>query len=292
MSECLSRPAAVFLVLALLLLAGAGASRAEQPDARLQKLAELERQHGGRLGVAMLDMRDGSLVSYRGGERFPFCSTFKIILVAKILHQSVEDLKLLDKRFRITGLDIEKYAPIVSKQIGEEMTVSDLCGAAIMYSDNAATNILMRHFGGPEAVTSFARSFGDDTFRLDRREPELNTAIPGDPRDTSTPDSMANATRGLLFGNVLPKTKQDVLMHWLLNNTTGNQRIRAGVPSGWAVGDKTGTGDYGTTNDVAVFWPDGGGAVILAVYYTQDDKDAKAKNEVIASAARILTHRD
>ncbi|WP_243362093.1 class A beta-lactamase [Fundidesulfovibrio terrae] len=292
MSGRLPRTFASFLLLALMLIAGAGASRAQQPASPLQKIAELERQHGGRLGVAMLDTRDGSLVSYRGGERFPFCSTFKIILVAKILHQSVEDPKLLDKRFRITGLDIEKYAPIVSKQIGEEMTVSDLCGAAIMYSDNAATNILMRHFGGPEAVTAFARGLGDDAFRLDRREPELNTAITGDPRDTSTPDSMANAIRSLFFGNVLPKIQQDILMHWLLNNTTGNQRIRAGIPSGWVVGDKTGTGDYGTTNDVAVFWPDGGGAVILAVYYTQDGKDAKAKNEIIASAARILTHRD
>jgi len=279
-------------MLALMLLAGAEGSRAQQPDARLQKLAELERRHGGRLGVALLDTGDGTILSYRGGERFPFCSTFKTILVAKILHQSVEDPKQLAKRFRITGLDIEKYAPIVSKQIGEEMSVSDLCGAAIMYSDNAATNILLRHFGGPEAVTAFARELGDETFRLDRREPELNSAVPGDPRDTTTPESMARATRDILFGTVLPQKQQDALLHWMLNNMTGNQRIRAGIPSGWKVGDKTGTGDYGTTNDVAVFWPSDGHAVILAVYYTQDAKDAQADNEILAAVAKLLTHAD
>ncbi|MDN8127273.1 class A beta-lactamase, partial [Burkholderia multivorans] len=155
------------------------------------------------------------------------------------------------------------------------------------YSDNTAANELMKLIGGPAAVTAYARSIGDDTFRLDRWETELNTALPGDLRDTTTPAAMAASLRVLVLGDALPAAQRAQLIEWLRGNKVGDKRIRAGVPTGWRVGDKTGTGDYGTTNDAGVLWPPSRAPIVLAVYYTQTRADAKAKDDVIATATRI-----
>ena len=176
------------------------------------------------------------------------------------------------------------------------MTVSALCAAALQYSDNTASNLLMKILGGPGAVTTFARSIGDRQFRLDRWETALNSSIPGvgvaspleNRRDTSTPTAMASSLHRLALGDALEPRLQLQLRVWLQGNTTGATRIRAGVPADWGVGDKTGTGDYGTANDVALVWPPRRAPVVVAIYTTQCEKDAKARNDVIASAARIV----
>ena len=142
--------------------------------------------------------------------------------------------------------------------------------------------------GGPLAVTTFAHSIGNPVFRLDRWEPSLNSAIPGDPRDTATPESMAHSLQQLVLGTVLATQQRNLLKSWLIKNTTGNERIRAGVPKDWIVGDKTGTGDYGTTNDIAVLWPPHCKPIILAVYFTQPQQNAIPRSEVIAAARRIV----
>jgi beta-lactamase class A len=282
------RPAVSFLAAALLLAAFAGTAAPGREPQLLQELAALERGHGGRLGVAIIDTQGGgSTASYRGDERFPFCSTLKIVLVAQVLKQCADDALPLDRQVQVTTADLVNYSPISSKRVGDSMTVSELCAAAITHSDNTATNLLLRFVGGPESVTAFTRGIGDAVFRLDRQETALNTAVPGDPRDTSSPAAMAETTRKILFGGVLRDSHRDLLLGWLHDSATGGSRIRAGLPSGWTVGDKTGTGDYGTTNDVAVFWPDGKNPVILAVYYTQDRQDAKADNEIVAAVAKL-----
>lgn len=252
------------------------------------RLAALETASGGRLGVYALNTADGSSISQRGDERFPLCSTFKLVASAAILAQQMREPDLLSQRIKYTPVEVVTYSPITEKHLTDGMTVAELCAAAIQYSDNTAGNMLIKILGGPPAVTAFARSIGDNEFRLDRWETELNSAIPGDARDTTTPAAMAATVQKLVLGNTLAAPQREQLQAWLRGNTTGATRIRAGVPAGWIVGDKTGGGDYGANNDVAVLWPPGKPPVVLALYMTQREKDAKPKNEVLAEATRVV----
>lgn len=264
----------------------ASSARSSTPDAEA-RLAALERSAGGRLGVFARHTGDGRQVRHRAEERFPVCSTFKVILAGAVLQRSGSTPGLLDQHIRYTRQDLVAYSPITEKHVADGMTVAQLCAAAIQYSDNGAANLLMHRLGGPAAVTAFARSIGDQTFRLDRWETELNTAIPGDPRDTSTPAAMAASLQALALDSALPAVQRTQLQAWLRGNTTGAARIQAAMPAGWQIGDKTGSGDYGTTNDIAVLWPPAGAPVVVAIYFTQAAPDAKWSNETIASAARI-----
>ena len=255
------------------------------------ELAALERAAGGRLGVYALDTGNGARVQHRATERFPLCSTFKAMLAAAILERSTRESGLLERRVSYGRSDILPNSPITEKHLGQGMSVSALCAATLQYSDNAAANLLMKMLGGPSAVTAFARAIGDQAFRLDRWETELNSAIPGDPRDTTTPEAMAASLQRLVLGDGLGAAQRGQLAAWLLGNTTGATRIRAGVPADWKVGDKTGAGSYGTVNDVGVLWPPAGAPLVLAVYLTfPAQKDAEGRNDVIASAARIAVN--
>ena len=225
------------------------ASKGASPET---KLAALEKSAAGRLGVAALDTANGATLMHRADERFAFCSTCKVMIVSAILTRSAKEPGFLQQRVRYTKADLVAYSPVTGRHVAEGMTIGELCAAGIDYSDNTSANLLMRIVGGPSAVTAFARSIGDDTFRLDRWETELNTAIPGDPRDTTTPAAMLASVQGLALGDALGAPQRDQLQAWMRANTTGGERIRAGVPAGWDVIDKTGTGDYGATNDVAV----------------------------------------
>lgn len=265
-----------------------GAARAERLAAAREQLQQLEAEFKGRLGVFALDAGSGEHLGHRADERFPFCSTFKMMLAAAVLGRSVREPRLLQQRLAYSKRDLVSYSPITEKHAGAGMTVAALCEATVQVSDNTAANVLMKRIGGPAAVTAFARSIGDESFRLDRWETELNTAVPGDPRDTTTPQAMARSLQALALGDALPALQRSQLQDWLRGSTTGAQRIRAGVPADWRVGDKTGTGDHGTANDIAVLWPPHRAPVLLTVYTTQPVQDAKPRNEVLASAARIV----
>ena len=255
-----------------------------------KKLAKLESSSGGRIGVFALNTKDNQIVEYRANERFPMCSTSKVMAVAAILKQSKKDKLLLSQKISYTQSAVESsgYAPETSKHIADGMTVEALCAVAITHSDNLAMNLLLKQLGGPEAVTQFARSIGDTTYTLERFEPELNSAIPGDFRDTTTPASMGYSLQRLVLGDVLNSTQRYKLRTWLRNNTTGYSRIRAGVPKGWLVGDKTGTCGYGTTNDIAVIWPPQQTPIIVVIYFTQQKKNAVAREDIIAGATRLV----
>lgn len=276
---------ALLLALAAAPLARAAAVDAPAPAARL---AALEAASGGRLGIAALDTGDGRRITHRAGERFPFCSTFKMLVAACVLSRSVQDSALLARRIRYTRADLVPHAPISGKHLDDGMTVAELCAAIIQYSDNPAANILMKELGGPAAITAYARGIGDTEFHLDRLETELNTAIPGDPRDTTTPAAMLQTLHKLLLGDALPPPQRAQLKDWMLGNTTGDDRIRAGVPAGWPVADKTGAGSYGTVNDIAIIWPPGRAPIVLAIYLTQPGKDDKQRNDIHAAATRIV----
>ena len=251
------------------------------------QLAELESAAGGRLGVVGFNTGSGARIQHRAHERFPLCSTFKLMLAAAVLERSAKDTSLLSKNVSYSKSDLIEHSPITEKHVSTGMTVAAMCAATIQYSDNAAANLLLKVLGGPSAVTAFARGIGDQTFRLDRTEPELNTSIPGDPRDTTTPAAMSDSIQRLVLGDALGAGQRDQLRTWLLGNTTNTERFLAGVPAGWKVGDKTGGGSYGSNNDVGVLWPPAGAPIVLSVYLTFPQKDAKVRNDVVASATRI-----
>ncbi|WP_228895118.1 class A beta-lactamase [Pseudoduganella aquatica] len=255
-------------------------------DATVPAFAALEKDLGGRLGVAAINLSNGKQAGHRAGERFPLCSTFKAVLAAAILQRSASDPSLLQRRIHYTEKDLVPHAPITGERIAKGMTVEDLCAATVQYSDNPAANLLMKVLGGPEAVTAFARSVGDTEFRLDRWETELNTAIPGDPRDTTTPQAMMRSLQALVVGDALPAPQRQQLKEWLVGNTTGGKMIRAGTPAGWTVGDKTGGGAYGARNDIAVIWPPGKAPIVIAIYTAHGQEDAKYREDIIAGATR------
>lgn len=252
---------------------------------------DLENKYQGKYGIYVLNTANGKVIEHRANERFPFCSTSKIMIVAAVLKLSMQNDSLLSKRINFTNQELQSsgYAPITQQYTKTGMTVEQLCQAAISYSDNAAANILIKLAGGPGAITRFARSIGDKDFRLDRTEPELNSAIPGDQRDASTPKSMALSLQKLLLGNALDEKQKQLLTSWLIQNTTGDQKIRAAVPTTWVVGDKTGSGDFGTSNDLAIAWPPNNKPIIIAVYFTQPTQANLAdSNQVVALAAQKI----
>lgn len=270
------------------LLAGSVSLQAQTLSVE-QKLAALEQRSGGRLGVALIDTADGSQILYRGDERFAMCSTSKVMAAAAVLKQSESQHDLLNQRIEIKKGDLTNYNPIAEKHVGGMMSLSELSAAALQYSDNVAMNKLIAQLGGPQGVTAFARKIGDETFRLDRTEPTLNTAIPGDPRDTTSPRAMAQTLRNLTLGKALGDAQRAQLVTWMKGNTTGAASIQAGLPASWVVGDKTGSGDYGTTNDIAVIWPKDRAPLVLVTYFTQPQPEAESRRDVLASAAKIVT---
>ncbi len=254
-----------------------------------KKLAELEKSTGGRLGVVLINTADNSQIVYRGDKRFPMCSTSKVMAASAILKQSETQTGLLNQRVEIKKSDLVNYNPITEKHLDGGMTIAELTDATLRYSDNTAMNKLIALLGGPAKVTQFARSIGDKTFRLDRTEPTLNTAIPGDERDTTTPAAMAKTLQNLTLDTALAEPQRKQLVEWMKKNTTGGASIRAGLPTTWTVADKTGSGSYGTTNDIAVIWPANQPPVVLVTYFTQPQKEAKSRNDVLAAAAKIVT---
>lgn len=260
---------------------------AQSPDDAATKLAQLESTWRARLGLFAFDTGNGAQIHYRADERFPLLSTFKVMVAAAVLRRSEREPSLLNQRIRYNQSNLVTYSPITEKHLAHGMTVAELCAAALQYSDNTAGNLLIRLIGGPKALTNFARSTGNNAFRLDRWETALNTAIPDDPRDTVTPEAMARSLHNFTLSNALAPDSRAQLIEWLVGNTTGDKRIRAAVPPRWRVGDKTGSGDYGTANDIALLWPPNRTPIVLAIYTTHNRADAKRSDELIVEAARI-----
>ncbi len=251
-------------------------------------LAALEKRIDARLGVAVLDTATGRSWGHRTDERFPMCSTFKALLCGAVLARVDEGKERLDRRVRYTAGDLVTYSPTTKERVGTGMTMAEICEAAMTLSDNTAANLILDSLGGPAALTAFVRTLGDSVTRLDRRETELNTAIPGDPRDTTTPAAMAGNLQVLAVGNRLSAVSRDQFNVWMVATKTGDARLRAGLPKDWRVGDKTGTGDYGTANDVAVIWPPGRKPLVVSVYVTQTKASLDDRNAVIAEVGRLV----
>jgi beta-lactamase class A len=253
------------------------------------ELRRLELQSGGRLGVCVIESTTGKQIGHRSDERFPMCSTFKLLVVAAVLARVDAGQESLERRVRIAAGDLLEYAPVTRRHVGDEMSVAALCEAAATLSDNTAANLLVASIGGPAGVNAFAATLGDRATRLDRVEPDLNDGSPGDIRDTTLPKAMASDLSALVLGKRLAPPSREQFVAWLVANKTGDARLRARLPRDWRVGDKTGSGRHGTTNDVAVIWPTGRPPLVVAAYLTGATVDAAARDRVLAGVGKAVS---
>jgi beta-lactamase class A len=255
-------------------------------------LAALEAAHGGRLGVAVLETGSGRRFGYRADERYPMCSTHKFLGVGAVLKRVDRGELHLGQRVPYSAADLLSYAPITRAHVAEgSMTLGALCAAALQWSDNTAANLLLAQIGGPAGWTRYARSIGDTVSRLDRTEPTLNTAIPGDPRDTTSPDAMLGDLHAVLLGNALSQKSRQQLEDWILGGTITGPLLKAGLPKDWRVADKSGSGDHGTRNDIGMLLPPKAAPVLTAVYYTNSPASMPRQNAVIAAVGRMIAQR-
>ncbi len=260
-----------------------------KPDPEVTaKLRALEKKYETRLGVFARNVGTGQTVKYRGDERFPMCSTFKGILAAHVLRDYDRRGEYLNRVLHYTRDDLAGWSPVTENNLDTGMAVRDLCLAATAFSDNGAANVLLRATDGPRGFTRFCRAIGDEYTRLDRYETDMSAAVPGDVRDTSTPEAMGRSYARLVLGRVLKPFHRDQLRSWLKVNTTSGPRFRAGLPDDWVLADKTGNGGYGTVNDIGIAWTPKGTTLLLSVLSTKEMEGVDADPGVLADAARLL----
>lgn len=283
------------LVLVLLASCGDGASAprsapaapsspSPSPRPYVRQLAELEREYDARLGVYAVDTGSGREVAHHADERFPYASTFKALAAGVVLR--TRPAAELDRVLTYSADDLIAHSPVTAEHVATGMTLRDLCEAAVRSSDNAAANLILAELGGPAGMDAELEAIGDDVTRMVRNEPELSRWTPGDTRDTTTPRALARGLRTFVLGDALDKPARGLLTTWLRTHTTGDTLIRAGVPSAWTVGDKTGTGStYGARNDIAVLWPPDRAPLVVAIMSHRTERDAEADDELLAEAA-------
>ena len=282
---------AIFALIGIFLFTGCGKEAKEGAVAKLPSasdaaFAQLERDYSAKLGVYALDTETNKEVLYRSDDRFLYCSTSKALLAGIVLQQnSLEQLKQV---VRYSSDDILSYAPVTKEHVEQGMTLEEICVAALRFSDNTAANLLFNHIGGPTGFKSALNKLGDNITEPVRLEPHLNEVIPGDKSDTSTPRQLAIDLQAYTTGNVLTEDKRKMLIEWMTGNATGKKMIRAGAPADWIVADKSGSGSYGTRNDIAIVIPPNRKPIIIAILSTHAEKEAKYNDQLIAQAAKIV----
>ncbi|MEF2529301.1 class A beta-lactamase [Streptomyces sp. CS62] len=258
-------------------------------------LRALEREYGARLGVYAWDTATGRTVAHGADALFPQCSLFKTLAAAAVMQRFDRDGEYLAKRIHYTQADVTRAGggeiTRRAENIAAGLTVAELCSAAIAQSDNTAGNLLLEELGGPAAITSFCRSLGDPVTRLDRWEPELNSAEPWVSTDTTSPRAIARTYARLVLGDALRPRHRELLTGWLLGNTTSKDRLRAGLPADWAVADKTGAGSYAVNNNAGIAWPPGRPPVVIAVLSTKSEATAQREDSLVARAAALAVRK-
>ncbi|KPU57422.1 class A beta-lactamase [Bacillus wiedmannii] len=258
----------------------------KQENTSRHSFVKLEKEYDAKLGIYALDTDTNQTVTYRSDERFAYASTHKALAVGALLQKkSIEDL---DQKIKYTSKDLVNYNPITEKYVGTGMTLKELADASIRYSDNTAQNLILKQLGGPSEFKKSLREIGDSVTNPKRFEPELNEVQPGDTRDTSTPMALATSLQTYALSDILPTEKRNFLIDLMKRNTTGDNLIRAGVPEEWEVADKTGSGAYGTRNDIAIIWPPNKKPIVLAILSNHAKEDAKYDDKLIADATKIV----
>ena len=253
---------------------------------RTGTLRRLERRFDARLGVYAVNTGTGEELAYRADERFAFCSTFKGLAAAAVLER--RSMAQLDRVVRYSQGDLMESSSVTRDHVQTGLTLRQACDAAVRFSDGTAGNLLLREVGGPAGLTEYLRGLGDRVTRVDRTEPHLARTAPGDPRDTTHPRAIAADYRRVVLGDALPAAERGFLRDLLERNTTGDNRIRAGVPQGWTVADRTGTGNYGVANDVAVVWPPRSAPLVIAVLSRRGTEHARPEEQMLAEAAAYV----
>jgi beta-lactamase class A len=252
------------------------------------RIVALEKREGGRLGVEALDTATGRRLQHRSGERFAMCSTFKFLAAAAILQRVDRGAEHLDRRIEYGDSDLLEYAPVTKEHVKEGgMALTDLCAAAVQWSDNTAANLMLQVLGGPEGVTAFIRSTGDKVTRLDNTEPELNVVRRGEIHDTTTAASMVGLLSSVVLGQALSADSRTLLQGWMLDAKVGEHRLPAGLPAGWRIAHKTGTGSD-QTNDVGIIWPPNQAPIIVAALYSRRGTRLKQREDVLREVGRIV----
>ena len=264
-------------------------SFAASGQAHIQEvLRRLEAKARGRLGVHVVDTGSGQEYGYRSDERFMMCSSFKLLASALLLARVDRGEESLERRIRYNKQDLIAWSPVTEAHTdGEGLTLAQLCEAAITTSDNTAANLILASYGGPKALTAFARQLGDTVTRLDRNEPTLNVRTADQSLDTTSPRAMAKTMQTLLTGNALSPSSNQLLQQWLLANTTGDKRLRAGIPAGWTIGDKTGTNKT-DSNDIAFIRPPQGKPIFVTAYLATSATSAQVREETLAGVGRLV----
>ncbi len=276
----------IFLLQSACALGSAAASARADTVAQI---AALEAHLGGRIGLAAIDTGRGARLAHRGDERFAMCSTFKWVLAAAVLARQDHGADILGLHLPYGPMDLLPHSPVTGAHVAEgSLSVMELTKAIVETSDNAAANLLLKFLGGPDSLTHYMRSINDRMTRLDRTETSLNENLPGDPRDTTTPNAMCALMQRVLIGNALSSASREMLLGWLKGCQTGLARLRAGLPQSWPAGDKTGTGDNGAANDVAIAWPPQHAPILIAAYLSESHAPAEALDEVHARLGGIV----
>ena len=254
-------------------------------DAIINAARTAETALKARVGIAVLDTGSGQQWDYRADERFPMASTFKTLACAALLNggpSKTNATVVIDEK------DLQSYAPVTSKMVGQQASAADLCAITLRTSDNTASNKVIDVLGGPSAITAFVRSTGDDTTRLDRVEPDLNEGKPGDKRDTTTPRAMTQTMQRLLLGSALDPANQKQLTNWLIANEVGGPLLRAAIPTDWRIADRTGAGGFGTRGVVAMMWPPKKAPIVTAIYLTETAATMDQRNAAIADIGKAI----
>lgn len=254
------------------------------------RVAEIEKRDRERIGVVALDTASGQRIEHRAGERFAMCSTFKLLAAAAVLKRVDAGEDKLDRFISYSEKDLQTHAPVTKAHVKEGgMKLGELCVAALQESDNTAANLLLISLGGPAGLTKFVRTLGDQTTRSDRMEPALNEFVASDERDTTTPSAMCRDLQTLFLGDVFSVASRQQLEEWLVGNQTRSAMIRSGVPKDWQVGDKTGRGDNGATNDIGILRPPGHAPIFLAIYTDGSKAPMERRAAAIAEVTKLVT---
>jgi len=253
-------------------------------------LASYERETGGHVGLYAENLATGKKILWRADERFVMCSTFKLSLAALVLSRVDRHQDRLDQMIRFGPADLpDWYAPVARQNLARgEMSIAEMCEAAVEQSDNTCATLLLARVGGPAALTAFWRSLGDGTTRLDHGELQLNRTPLGDPHDTTTPAAMAGSLRQFLFGDILSPTSRGLITGWMLGCKTGDNRLRGGLPKDWRIGDKTGNNGTDAAGDLAVTWPRSGGPLLICAYTRGGTPSAANLATLFADIGRLV----
>jgi beta-lactamase class A len=286
-----SRSALTFALMMIGLMPAASRAQGAPPATVRQAIDEAERATNARIGVAVLDAEAGRQWSYRGDERFALTSTFKAFACAALLARAEGGQIALGELKRFSRSDVVTYSPVTQAYAdGPGLSLDALCAATLRTSDNTAGNLVLDAIGGPGGFTAFMRRLGDGSTRLDRRETSLNEAVPGDIRDTTTPDAAAASLQRLVAGDALSATSRGKLTNWMAANEVAGPLLRSVLPEGWRIADRSGAGGHGARAIVAALWPPGRGPVVVAIYVAETSASMDERNKAIAIVGRAVVN--